>query len=977
MKTKLKILHLEDLPADAELVERTLSKGHILFEKLVVDTEKEFIKSIKEFKPDIILSDHSLPSFNSVEALKIVKASGLNIPFILITATVSEDFAVSVLKQGADDYILKDNLSRLPSAIAATLKQKRSEKAIQETVEQLKENEERYRTLVERVSDGFMALDLNWCFTYINKKAEQLFNKGYNFLIGKNIWEEFPEAFDKSFHKAYQTAMDTQENIQLKEYSIEIGKWVDANIYPSATGISVYFRDVTDQKKTEKSLKESEKKYRSIFYKSPLPKWIFDCETLRFLEVNDMAVQHYGYTQEEFLNMTIRDIRPKEDVQLLLDDLKINSDQNIMRSTWRHLKKNGEFIIVETTAHDIDYNNRKARMVVVNDITESKKAEEALREGEARYRNVVENIHEALIIEDRDGNLVYANTEFYRMFGYSPETDQGLSLTNYTAASSYDEVLKRHNNRLEGMNVAEEFEYKGVRKDGTEIWIEARVSTILENNKIVGTQSLERDITERKKAEEELSRNELRFRTLTGNAPVGIFQTDAVGKTIYINETWMEYTGLTFKEAVGDGWIVALHPDDKKLQLSQWIDKSKKGVESSSEFRLIDKKGNTRWVIGKATPLFDKNSNVSGYIGTLSDITEIKKAEEKFREFFETAPEAVLVLDPDTRGFIDYNENALKLLGYTKQEIIGKSPLDFSPEYQADGQRSLEKIIEMARVALAGGFPIFDFILVNKKGEEIYCEIRLTLLTKTEQPLIRASILDIGERVRLEKKVIQGEINKQVEITDAVINAQEQERAFLGEEMHDNINQLLATSKLYLDFSMSTDVIRKDMIITGRNFVMDAMEEIRKLSKSLIAPSLGEMTLEEAIADMITSIQLVHKIHFEKEWEIADEKKMTEKFKLAIFRIIQEQLNNIIKHSQAINVWIKLIQENDKLQLIVKDDGVGFDTTSKKQGVGLKNIGSRSSLFHGAVDIISAPGQGCEIQVMFDLKFAEKGGSEL
>jgi len=117
MARSLKILHIEDVKSDAELVERTLKLSGIAFEKVIVDTKADYIKALEEFHPDIILSDHSLPSFNSLEALKILKQSNVDIPFILITSTVSEEFAVNVMKEGASDYVLKDRLQRLPNAI--------------------------------------------------------------------------------------------------------------------------------------------------------------------------------------------------------------------------------------------------------------------------------------------------------------------------------------------------------------------------------------------------------------------------------------------------------------------------------------------------------------------------------------------------------------------------------------------------------------------------------------------------------------------------------------------------------------------------------------------------------------------------------------------------------------------------------------------------------------------------------------------
>src|SRR3984957_2446009 len=121
MDRPLKILHLEDLAADAEIVERVLRKAQVHFEKKVVIDKPDFIRALHEFQPDIILSDHSLPAFNSLEALRITKDAGISAPVILVTATVSEEYAVNVIREGASDYILKDRLERLPNAVQNAL----------------------------------------------------------------------------------------------------------------------------------------------------------------------------------------------------------------------------------------------------------------------------------------------------------------------------------------------------------------------------------------------------------------------------------------------------------------------------------------------------------------------------------------------------------------------------------------------------------------------------------------------------------------------------------------------------------------------------------------------------------------------------------------------------------------------------------------------------------------------------------------
>lgn len=189
MNTKLRILHLEDLFSDAELVNRTLKKAKFDFERLVVDNRESFIKALNEFVPDIILSDHSLPSFNSHEALSIFKTMGLNIPFILITATISEEFAVDVIKRGADDYILKDRLERLPSALANALEKFQLQKAHQSVQDDLVRNETLFRALIENSADAIIVINERMEFAYQSPAVERLTGFDYTELVGKALFD--------------------------------------------------------------------------------------------------------------------------------------------------------------------------------------------------------------------------------------------------------------------------------------------------------------------------------------------------------------------------------------------------------------------------------------------------------------------------------------------------------------------------------------------------------------------------------------------------------------------------------------------------------------------------------------------------------------------------------------------------------------------------------------------------------------------
>lgn len=172
MKEKIRILHLEDLASDVEMVERVLKKAEILFEKVVVDEKAEFEAALHSFKPDIILSDHSLPTFDSIQALKMVQGSGRRIPFILVTGTTSEEFAVDVIKQGADDYILKDRLQRLPNAILNVLEKQRLEIERETFLDRVIADESLMREAEKLAHIGSFSRDL---ITGTSKWSDELF----------------------------------------------------------------------------------------------------------------------------------------------------------------------------------------------------------------------------------------------------------------------------------------------------------------------------------------------------------------------------------------------------------------------------------------------------------------------------------------------------------------------------------------------------------------------------------------------------------------------------------------------------------------------------------------------------------------------------------------------------------------------------------------------------------------------------------
>lgn len=226
---------------------------------------------------------------------------------------------------------------------------------------------------------------------------------------------------------------------------------------------------------------------------------------------------------------------------------------------------------------------------------------------------------------------------------------------------------------------------------------------------------------------------------------------------------------------------------------------------------------------------------------------------------------------------------------------------------------------------------------------------------------------DITEKRRLEAALEESRLQHQRAVTEATIKGQENEREQLGKELHDNINQILATSRLFLDHALSSQHLKEDMVVKGREYIILAIQEIRKLSHALLPPSLQDFGLVFGLTKLADSLSAAASLMITKQWDGFDEQVLQKDQKLTIYRIAQEQFNNIIKHAGATDVIISLFLTNDRksAELMIRDNGRGFDISKNQNGVGLRNIISRAELFNARVTIQSSPGKGCELKISF------------
>ncbi|AXY75228.1 PAS domain S-box protein [Paraflavitalea soli] len=245
---------------------------------------------------------------------------------------------------------------------------------------------------------------------------------------------------------------------------------------------------------------------------------------------------------------------------------------------------------------------------------------------------------------------------------------------------------------------------------------------------------------------------------------------------------------------------------------------------------------------------------------------------------------------------------------------------------------------------------IFDrgFIMRNKAGQPY----RLI-----------GAMQDITEQRLLQDTLFEAQARHKDELAQSVLQTEEAERKKLGEELHDNINQLLGVVKLYIQHALVNPKMREELLQKSAHYITQTIEEIRNLSRSLLPPALNEQSLLDSLYQLIEDIRHAKEIEFKVQHEGFDETRIPDNKRLVIYRIIQEQLNNALKHSEAQTVVIDLAHRGPHVQLTIQDNGIGFDPEQVKPGMGLNNIRNRIEVFNGEMEIRSAPGNGCTLEV--------------
>lgn len=604
----------------------------------------------------------------------------------------------------------------------------------------------------------------------------------------------------------------------------------------------------------------------------------------------------------------------------------------------------------------------------------TKITEQDLHNNPLFYKNLISESLDCIILATEEGVVDFATSSISTILGFTPNEIIGKTVFDFVHP---DDQLLASTTFMDEVQMNPRVKFISIRlrnKNNQYTWCLVRGHNML-NNQYVGKMVIYfSDDSLRKAAEDALVEKEKKLRmqaTILNNVTDLIVTTDMNRMITSWNKVIERLSGITEEEAIGRRFREVIDADYFPFTHDQVAEiVFKEGIwKGEVSFTGSDKE--KKYLLHTISLLRDEHGVAIGLLGVGKDITERKKAEASlqkselfYRNLISNSLDGIIMTNAE--GVITYSgPSVTHVSGFKPENLLGRYVLEFV--HPDDKDQAKKAFVEEASREDRGNY--FEFRILNAQGNWIWMSLRAHNLLN--DPVFKSMVIyfsDITERRKLSQQLIDQEIQKQKLLTEATITGQEKERQQIGKELHDNINQHLTTARLYLEVAneKATGEMQELIRLSLKN-ISGMIKEIRTLSQSLVPPTLGDIGLVESIQELCDSLKRAHTFSIDFVSRHFEESAVTENMKLMLFRIIQEQINNIIRHSHATEVHIKLQSDAESVILFIQDNGTGFDQEKTRKGMGLNNIASRAVLLGGKADIKAEPGQGCILTIELPL----------
>ncbi|MEX6689520.1 PAS domain S-box protein [Danxiaibacter flavus] len=576
--------------------------------------------------------------------------------------------------------------------------------------------------------------------------------------------------------------------------------------------------------------------------------------------------------------------------------------------------------------------------------------------------SVINNLPGIFYIFDKEGNRLRWNRNLETVSGYSHEDLKHLHPLDFFDGKEREFVATKIQQVYDGRYV--EVEADLITKSGERIpYFLNGVPIFYKGQHCVMGFGV--DISERRKSELELKEAELKFRTLVEKSQAGVYILSE-GKIVYFNQRFAEIFGYTIDELMGLPVLETLVAPESRLAAKKYAYTCLQGRDEQMRFELwgVKKDGSINRIefyVGRTV-----FNGKRALIGTVLDITErkmweetLQRSEANLQSILGTTDTCYVLLDKALK-IQSFNHKALEYLQreFKKAPVLQLHILEiFPPERHATLAGQMDEVLSGKQV---------NYEVSHRQPDESYNRYLIKMFPVSDDEQIfglMMAVSDITEMRSLQQKMLEQSVEEQKKIARAILRAQEQERAWIGRELHDNVNQILVSSKMMLGLMETADKQNRELITRAKGLVDNAINEIRVLTHEELVPS-ARNDLKALIRSLLENLDRVAGLQVNFTYD--DAVSVTDdELQVNIYRIIQELFNNILKHAAATKVSLSVISYLQGVKICVQDNGRGFNPANPSKGIGLNNIVNRVKSFNGTFSIDTIPAGGCRMEFIF------------
>jgi PAS domain S-box-containing protein len=563
--------------------------------------------------------------------------------------------------------------------------------SLKEAEQQAEKHKAQVITMLESITDGFFSVDNDWIVTYFNKEAEKILSIARDKVIGKNLWDIFPEAVQLNFFSSCQHAMKNKVTLRFEEFLPSANVWLEIAVYPNEGGLSAYFSNVTARMNAAMELQKAKERYEKLFDFSPFPLWVYDINTLGFLAVNTAAINAYGYSEEEFLRLKVGDLYPEEEKGTLNRMLEAYVKPRLVnQSTVRLVKRSGEQLTAEINSQPLPSWSENARIIVAQDVTETIRAQKALRASEQRFKALVQDGSDLTAILDISGTFKYVSPSTKRILNIEPEVLMHKNIFDFIFPEDKVKVMEdfAQLSTLKSIQIAPFRVFSGANQYR---WIETMITDLSNDEAVAGIVINARDVTERMKNERKIKASIEQYNRISRANTNAIYDWDLQTNELKWSKGFHELFGYSnTQEEKQANWLDLIHPEDRERVIDLiYVHLRDKKTRWKQQYRFMTADGLYKAVLDQGFINYSADGRPERMIGAMQDVTErftyISNSEQQNKLLKEISwMQSHIVRAPLARIM-----NLSELLTYNEGQITNTELLT----HLTDSAQELDKII--------------------------------------------------------------------------------------------------------------------------------------------------------------------------------------------------------------------------------------------------------------------------------------------